>query len=227
MTARVMTAWFRISRPVLAHLLSPDLLVAADTHRARLRFYDAHFRSAGANTPQRLREGRFREAVIAVEGEACGRRGEVSLFMWTDSEPYLAWGREVFGWPLQRSDIKLDGEAWSQSLHAGLRGSALAHGGGGEVRADDIQLGERIRAGRSSAWLTPRRIPRRGGLVDDERELLIVRPAVRKVGRWHRASCRVHIHLPDFGLESLYCDDASGEVVDGMQLSVPGSVEVS
>jgi hypothetical protein len=186
LTRRVLTAWFGVSRAVVELVMSPDLWPEeSSTARGRLRFYDIVFKTlaGSASSPTAPIEGRFREAVVAFQERAGSVNGEVSLFMWTDSDPYMTGVREVFGWPLVRGRIDLSGPLWEDQMRAGARGTAMlsAPSGAAAMRIDDAwhETEERSAA---PCWLTPRRVLRRVGLDDDTREVLIVRPTVCEPG---------------------------------------------
>jgi hypothetical protein len=76
--------------------------------------------------------------------------------MWTDSETYLTWGRELFGWPLQLADLQLDGPLWRGD---GDTGTAT-------VRTPDVTVSATVHGAAAGSpppatpavWLTPKRV---------------------------------------------------------------------
>lgn len=231
LTGRVVTVWFDVPWAQVKQVMSPSLWPAeAPTVRARLRFYDVAFAALddAATSPWVTGKGHFREAVIAFQAAAGSLDGEVSLFMWTDSDPYLMWGREVFGWPLLRGRIDLEGTLWESHALAGTQGTAALSVPGGSIALAIDDVGLETRGMRSPPrWLTPRRVLRRAGLENELRELLVVRPDVQNPGVHHTASGRVMIEFaPTHVLHGLAVGDAVYEVVDGVQLVVGSDVGV-
>ena len=131
LAGRVVTAWFLAPWGVAEAVMSPDLLPErAEQIRVRLRFYELTFIALGNNPGQSLapKEGRFREAVVGFPARFKERNGELSLFMWTDSDTYLMWAREAFGWPLLKGAIALTGDIWtSENLEGATGGGVVAH----------------------------------------------------------------------------------------------------
>ena len=113
MSGRAATAWFGLPWELATELVSPDLLPEkAPTLRSRVRFYDLEFHASNVRAGRELevRNGRFREGAFGVPVRAGDLDGETSLFLWTDSEDYLIWGREAFGWPVR---LAMWGTSWA------------------------------------------------------------------------------------------------------------------
>lgn len=231
MTGRSLTAWFDVPWGFVRRSMSPDLLPEeAETARIRLRFYDLAFTSLGAWHERSLapREGRFREAVVGLPALAQGTAGEVSIFMWADAEPYLTWGREVFGWPVLRGQLDLLGPIWELTPDLGVVGECLLRCASGSARLDDIHLTARAGMGSPAGlWLTPRRILHAAGLAGETRDVLIVRPDVRRAGVRFVGTCRVTFAFEaPHPLAELGTVDAELDVADGFELVVGGDVSV-
>jgi hypothetical protein len=156
MRGTTVTAWFVPPRRQAEALLGP--LRDDSTDRwGRVRFYNVQFAgiSRSAAIPG---EGEFREAVVAFPAQVGGVQGEISAFMWTDSDTYLAWGREAFGWPLQRGSFEMTGGAWSGIADVGTAHATSASGsisieltGSAPGRDVSAVVG-------SGTWITPRLI---------------------------------------------------------------------
>jgi hypothetical protein len=225
---RVATAWFAIDRARVATFLSSDLMPDgnADRIRARVRFYDLAFRDERG--PDEA-SGRFREAVVAFVSSVGTVNGEVSLFMWTDSDTYMLWGREAFGWPLERATMDFGGALWrDETLGPSANGRSVAHCAAGEL---GLQIGELTAAPAAPAtgaiWITPRRILRRAGLDGDIREVLLVQPEVIEPGRRYAAQGRAWLSFAaGHPLAGVEVTAPTIDVVDGIRLRVGGNVDV-
>jgi hypothetical protein len=225
---RVATAWFSVERSRLAGFLSPDIMPRGDGEsvRARIRFYDVRFRDdRGRPNPS---GGRFREAVVAFASSAEAVDGEVSLFMWTDDDTYMLWGREVFGWPLEQAAMTFEGPLWSD-------GAMGEFGGAGSARCAEGELGLRIEqawpapalAGQAAVWITPRRVLWRARSEGDTREVLLVRPEILDCGRRYEARGEAWLNFRDgHPLAGLPVAAPTFEVVDGISLRVGSDVDV-
>jgi hypothetical protein len=230
-SGRTLTAWFEIDRELLERAV-PDALrrPATEPSWARLRFYDARFESlADADThPLVPRSGTFREAVIAFPARAAGSDGDATMFMWADSEAYTTWGREVFGWPVLRGRIDLDGSLWDADLAAGATGSAAASMAAGSAAMVDVTLGDRRDGGRAGGyWVTPRRTLLRAGLDGERHELVAARPRLLDPGAAYDCRATVRLDLePAHPLHGL--DITAGDVflVDGFSMVVGEQVDV-
>jgi Acetoacetate decarboxylase (ADC) len=202
------TAWFPTSAGMVKRMLSPDL-EPVEEHGGvptRLRFYWVDYGRVDGNPADRdgsagnwSRAGSFHEAVVAFAVSVGGSRGEVSCFMWTDDESYLLWGREAFGWPLLRADVRTGGTIWdgSQSRKAF---DASARADGIELGLSGKIIGADERAGLSPAtWLTPRRTITWGadGKFGQMRELLLVHPQVIRAGQHVACQGDVEFRAPD------------------------------
>jgi hypothetical protein len=213
--------------------MSPDLLPAPadEPLTMRLRFYDVCFAPLGADSPEG--GGRFREAVVAVSGSVGDFEGEVSLFMWTDSNTYMTWGREVFGWPLRRGEFSLVGPLWeADDLSPGRSGEAEIAGTCEATLADGTVAVavKTIRAAsggvRPAIWITPRRILRAAGCMTDEREVLVVRPEILAAGTKYEASGEATLSFRSgHPLAGVPVPATSLDVVDGFRIVVGTKVE--
>jgi hypothetical protein len=230
MTGRVATAWFLVPWLVAETLLSPDLLPEPSAYvRARLRFYDLAYVAPDA-TEDRLTPtgGRFRECVVAFAGRAHDVAGEVSLWLWTDSDTYLMWGREVFGWPIRLATVELSGSLWTGQELEGATGTCRMQDAWGTASLMDVSVSGSTTTGTpTGAWLTPRRVLHAAGRGGETRELLVVRPAVKQPGRRYSARGRtVFDFASSHPLHSLGEVSADIEIADGFELLIGVDVEV-
>ena len=188
MTGTVLTAWFRLPRTALEGLMSPSLIPeTAEIGPSRLRFYNVDFHSDDLDARQNP-NGHFREAVIGLPAAYANQAGEISAFMWSDSDTYMLWGREVFGWPILRAPIELDGELWAANLGPTATARArveLPDGSRAAITIDGI--GDELPEPTAAAWFTPRLVPEPSS-VSDRRQLLLVRPTLIDPGQRHEVT---------------------------------------
>jgi hypothetical protein len=232
---RVATAWLAVERTQVAQLLSPDILPRGSEAkvRMRIRFYDVAFNARDAGT-KGVSSGRFREAVVAFVSSVGSIDGEVSLFMWTDDDSYMAWGREIFGWPLMRAQFDFEGPLWSAEALSGSRADAPRISGVSKASLAAGSLGIRIAEGSLSTggvsaatWITPRRVLRRAGLDPETREVLLVRPEVLEPGQKYEARGEAWLAFqPDHPLAAIRVERPSFEIIDGFRLKVGAEVSV-
>jgi hypothetical protein len=217
---------------VLVRLISPDLLPDPTTSvRSRLRFYELRFRPLRPSRHRELeaRDGRFREGALGVPVLVRGTPGEVSAFLWTDSEEYLMWGREVFGWPVRLAHVKLSGDVWYDDVRLGATGAARLSDSWGSASLLDLEiLEEAVDSGTPSGlWLTPRRLVHHDGGFHESRELLAVRPDVRRTGTTYAGRGRVAFNFAEpHPLAAMDEHPAVVELADDFELHVGGDVSL-
>ena len=173
-------------------------------------------------------EGRFRECAVGFPARFLDMDGEASLFLWTDSDTYLMWAREAFGWPVARGEIELSGSIWTSPELAGTSGGGKLADAGGSAAIARAEVKERAGPGSPAAlWFTPRRVLRRAGLDDDLRELLVVRPTVQAAGAHYVGAANVVFDFDEsHPLGGLGEAEAELELVDGFELVVGDNVEI-
>ena len=193
MTGTVLTAWFQLPREVLEGLISPSLIPqTSEIGQSRLRFYDVDFHSDDPDARQNP-DGHFREAVIGLPAASGGETGEISAFMWSDSDTYMLWGREVFGWPILRAAVDLNGELWAGNLASSAAGQSrveLADGSSASITIDGI--GNELSQPTATAWFTPRLVPEPSS-ASERRQLLVVRPTLIDPGRRHEVTGKTEL----------------------------------
>jgi hypothetical protein len=222
-SGRSVTAWFDILWENLEQVMSRDLLPEpASSVRCRLRFYDLRFRALG-QAPGRSAiesEGRFREGVVGFPARYGPVSGETSQFIWSDSELYMLWSREAFGWPVRLGRIELNGNLWTSEDLQGSSGTARVADRWGSASIEDISVGDKsLDPAPSGSWLTPRRTLIRGGAGGETRDLLIVRPTLRQAGNRFSATGRVTFDFPSpHPLRLLQDQPAAIQVADGFEL---------
>jgi hypothetical protein len=195
----------------------------------RIRFYDLEFRSLGGVPPDHVapNSGSVREAVVAVPAVAGGSDGDATLFMWCDSDPYLLWGREVFGWPLVRGEIRLEGDLWSPGLSEGAQGSCELSTECGRVAVLGVEVGHALEGGVPVAgWIAPRRRLEiaTGGEI---RDVTITWPRVVEPGVRFAAVGEGRIEFrPPHPLAGMVIDRSDIHIADRFVLVVGENVDV-
>lgn len=200
------TAWFEVDRDIVANLISPSFKSVCGDEGVitRLRFYDIKFEPRDGSAEFRSKmSGAFKEAVVAFKGSFADVDGEYSAFMWTDEDTYIGWGREIFGWPLIRSEITLTGKSWDK------RSSEKSHC---RVKSQDFDLtlamddnsGVEQAIGKGPNWLTPRRVIFPAGNEPDRHDLNVVRPTILDAGNFY-----VHQGEVSFGVDR-------GSIIEGL-----------
>lgn len=231
MSGRAATAWFDLPWELVLRMLSPDLLPAeARSLHSRLRFYDLSFHPLRPreNRELEVRSGRFREGAIGLPVRAGGFEGETSLFLWTDSEDYLLWGREAFGWPLRLAEFEFSGDLWNGEPRVGVAGSSRLSDAWGSAALLDVEITERVQTGTpSGCWFTPRRLLHHDRALRESRELLAVRPVVQRPGTTYAGSGRVEFDFREpHPLAALRGLDAHVDLADDFELLVGADVSV-
>jgi hypothetical protein len=232
MRGRRLTAWFAAPWELVESVVPIEIRTERQgTVTARLRFYDIVFeaRASCARGVVVSRKGRVREAVVAFPARAGDIEGDATLFMWADSEPYVAWGREVFAWPVVWGNIELSGSVWRSGPLAGATGSATARVSAGSAAVADVVVAHEIeRPAASGWWMAPRRTLHRAGLDGETNDIVVVRPRIHEPGIAYAATARISFNFershPLHGLGTLTPDLV--DLVDGFDIVVGEDVEV-
>jgi hypothetical protein len=229
MTGQTITVWFEPPPELSQRLLGTDFAsTGGPPRRARLRFYYVSFTGSSADSWQRDGStGHFREAVFALPAELKGIEGEVSTHMWTDDDTYLQWGREVFGWPLQRGEITLTGSLWSDG---GNQGAAAVRtlAGTASIEVSGLDAGPNTdQATSSGPWLTPRRVLPTGSVGRGTVEVTAVEPVVVTPGTRELVHATAEVSFTDgHPLHGLPIAPLRAEVHRGFELLVGSAVSV-
>jgi hypothetical protein len=229
LTGRSVTAWFWTPWQIAQKVLPTELLPPrSPAVRSRLRFYDLEFTSlSGSSTAFAPTSGRFYEATIGFAAQAGSLAGDVSQLMWTDSDTYMSWGREAFGWPLTRGAFEFAGSLWDRTGPEGTSGSCRLLDRLGSLTLVIERVNERITTQMPQiVWFIPRRRLRWTRIAHEARELLVVRPKFQRMPVRYSANGRASI---DFDaphvLHGVSVANAEIEILDGIQLEVGGDVE--
>ena len=196
MRGTTVTAWFVPPRPLLERVLGPLRDGQGPDRLARVRFYDVEFAGRSRN-PSVAAQGRFREAVVAFPARVGEIIGEVSVFMWTDSDAYLTWSRGAFGWPLRRAGFDLAGGVWDGSTDTGTGSATFADGvitievtGSAPEAIPEAVPG-------SGTWITPRMIIPSDPSSAGRFEINAVTPRIVTAGTQRPVRAQFELSVPD------------------------------
>ena len=221
MTGRMLTGYFEMPWNVLEQVVAKDLLPEyAAAVPSRLRFY--RLEAVGHV---------FHEAVIGTPMRIGALNGEATFLIWSDSETYQTWGREVFGWPVVRAEISLDGGLWARKALVSDGGECrLATNEGRVLLEARGSLTEAVDSDRwivRAPWLSPRRTLLRGGLDGDFREVMRITPSSRTAGAIYTGTGTVQFSFDEgHPLSSLGDLNVTLELVDGFSFVVGDDVEI-
>jgi hypothetical protein len=229
---RVLTAWFRAPWEALESSLSPELRPPkTDQVRIRCRFYDLSFEAVGLPSSGTVaqRKGRFKEAAVGFPCEHRGLKGDSSLFLWTNSEIYMLWAREVFGFPVRLGTVSLEGSIWTEEDPNGTVGGATVNDSWGSLSIEVQELREDQTTTRPAPpiWFTTRRVINPAGQGDDRREVFLVHPTARKMSKRYLGRGSVSASFPsDHPLSSLGAvQDADFDLFSEIELVIGDHVD--
>ena len=225
MSGTVLTAWFDLPREQVASLISPCLVPrSGQLGPSRLRFYELEYHSESASEAAAA-SGRFREAVVGLPATHESTVGEISAHMWSDSDTYMHWGRDVFGWPILRAPVQLDGQIWTGDLQPNSIGTAsleLPDGSRAAISVDGVE--EELPPPTVAAWITPRLI---ASPIEERRELLVVRPTFLSTGHRVRVTGTVELAFREpHPLAALQPTNTRIEMSTGITIRVGDEVEL-
>ena len=110
MRGRTLAFWYRLVDPDEARRHVPAFIDMDADPIVRARFWDLEhdglLGSAGADEPWR----RIREAVVVFPASYGQVKGDYTTYMYADDAAYIAFGREVMGWPVRDGVIEVDPE---------------------------------------------------------------------------------------------------------------------
>jgi acetoacetate decarboxylase len=139
MRGRTLALWFRLADPDEARRHVPPSVHIAQDPIVRARFWDmAHDAVAPAGSDGQTWTP-FREAVVAFPVEYGSVTGDYPTYMYADEFAYLAFGREVMGWPVRGGMIEIDGEP-GDPVEEGARLSGRLLRDGLEVMRAELTL---------------------------------------------------------------------------------------
>jgi acetoacetate decarboxylase len=141
----------------------------------------------------------IREAVIAIPVHFAAQQADYLSVMYADEPVYVAFGREVMGWPLHHARVTITspGEA---SVVAGTQISATAGVGGQPLVSVALTLTGAVTADSPGAplprWVSVKTIPRVDTPGEAVRELTLTGPSAFSRGGIHVADADLEIaHL--------------------------------
>jgi hypothetical protein len=151
--------------------------------------------------------------------------GEISAHMWSDSDTYMHWGRDVFGWPILRAPVELSGPIWADDINESSTGAASLELEDGSRAAISVSgVGDDLPPPTASAWITPRLI---ASPVEERRELLVVRPTFLDTGHRFAVAGSVELAFREpHPLAALEPVNVRIEMSTGIKLRVGDHVEL-
>ena len=194
MYGRVFTLWYRLENPDEARrLIAPPMEVPPDP-LCRVRFYDiTHDAGKGDDlVVENPEQAHFHEAVIAIEVGYQDLHGDYSLYMYADEPTYIAWGREVYGWPLKMGKISMTrlwhdaqtGDRLTGTLERFGRRLMTAH-----IELEESLLPDSFTSPLPARWFGYKIIPSiEEGQPPDANQLVVSGPTSAEIGRVWRAS---------------------------------------
>jgi acetoacetate decarboxylase len=110
MRGRTLALWFKLVDPDEARRHVPGSLEMEEDPVVRARFWDMeHDALTGPSGSARPWQP-FREAVVAFPVRHRNVSGDYPTYMYADDFTYMAFGREVMGWPVRDGHIEIDPE---------------------------------------------------------------------------------------------------------------------
>ena len=144
LSGRVFTVWYHLAEPEEArrHIAPP--LEVPENPLCRARFYElnmdaGHGDSLVVTNPE---QSQFFEAVIAIECHYQGIQGDYSVHMYSDNATYIAWSREVIGWPLKAGKVSITKPWKSHQLESGVEIKGSLERFGNNIMSAQVTLTE-------------------------------------------------------------------------------------
>ena len=130
-----------------------------------------------SNNPE---QSRFYEAVIAIECHYDGLKGDYSVHMYSDNSTYIAWSREVIGWPLKFGKVSMT-TPWNppHKLEPGITITGNLERFGAQLMKASVTLVEpdSITNPQLPNWFTYKVIPSIEGAEHDLCQLVVAGPS--------------------------------------------------
>ncbi|HYM83399.1 MAG TPA: acetoacetate decarboxylase family protein [Candidatus Dormibacteraeota bacterium] len=187
MTGRALAIWFRSADPAEAARHIPDRCELDADPILRARFWDLrHDGGWGARAEDASGSPSLalREAVVAFPVSCAGLRADLPAHMYADEPTYVAFGREVMGWPLRGGAIDVDAEP-AAGLSAGTRISGSLERAGRMIMRASLTLRGPQRVAADAPlprWIGQRVIPDVDGQSADPPDLIETGPSRFRLG---------------------------------------------
>lgn len=186
LSGRVFTIWYHLEDPTEAYRQIAPPLEVPDNPLCRARFYELNM-DAGygddivATNPE---QSQFYEAVIAIECSYKELRGDYSVHMYSDNSTYIAWSREVVGWPLKAGNVTMTKPWKPHQLESGVAITGSLERFGNRLMTATVTLSEPQIAQPASLpnWFTYKVIPNIEGGKPDVSQLVVAGPSRIDVG---------------------------------------------
>ena len=186
LSGRVFTIWYHLADPAEARRQVPPPLEVPANPLCRARFYELNMDAGYGDELVALNpeQSQFFEAVIAIECSYQGISGDCSVHMYSDNATYIAWGREVVGWPLKQGKIGMTKPWKPQALEAGTTFSGTLERFGRRLMSASVILTEPRSMGSPQLpnWYSHKLIPSIEAGALDVNQLILAGPSRMELG---------------------------------------------
>ena len=123
-------------------------------------------------------------------------KGDCSAHMYSDNATYIAWGREVIGWPLKEGNINMTSPWKPHQLEAGVEIAGNLERFGGRLMSAKIELKEPrpSQAVPLPNWFSHKLIPSVDGSEPDVNQLILAGPSRMDIGPVWEASGSLELY---------------------------------
>lgn len=165
MSGRAMSVWYRLAEPEEVLRQVPANMEMDSDPVLRATFWDLQH---DAGLPDLVDEVghsfSFQEASLAFPVRAYGRTGDNTVYMYANDARYIAFGREVMGWPVQGGDVRLEPQGMNpRDAAPGDRRSGSLWAFGRCVMRMNIELRSRVVQSDAESpppqWITQKVVP--------------------------------------------------------------------
>ena len=199
MSGRVLTVWFRVKNlDELRNHIAPPLTIPKDA-LCRARFWDlTHDAGKGDDLPGQIpAQTHFHEAVLAIDADYGDMPGDYSVHIFADDPTYIAWAREVIGWPVKMGQVAFN-QPWNPTnLKPNDRLTGTLERFGTQLLRASVTLKRPIhpdeRPYKRANWFTYKIIPSVEKLAPEVSQLVLVQPSTLDSGQLWEADGTVEI----------------------------------
>lgn len=188
MSGRLLTIWYRPANPeALQQFVMPPLSIPTDA-LCRVRFWELmHDAGRGNALPSDTpAQTRFCEAVLAIDVQYEAMRGDYSVNIYANEPTYVAWAREVIGWPVKMGQVSLNNAWRPHMLQGGDKFTGVLERFGQQLLRGTVTLKHPIdpayRPYSLANWFTFKIIPSAAQTQPEIAQLVLVQPITLELG---------------------------------------------